>query len=105
VFTDNPAFTLRDDLTSESINKGIHFPATFSKSYGTDPRHNVYGQIPVSLLAAQGRLHALYLINDESLLIGFSPDTTVDLSGFDVFCVRLFGRRKNGSVPKYIYPR
>jgi len=105
VFTDNPAFTLQDDLGSESIKNGVHFPATFSEFYGGDQRHNIGGQIHISALASRGRLHALYLINENTPLMGVSPDTTIDLSGFDVFEIRLFVRGRNGSAPKYMYLR
>lgn len=105
VFTDNPAFTLQDDLGSESIKNGVHFPATFSEFYGVDQRCNIGGQIPISGLASRGRLHALYLVNENTPLMGLSPDTTIDPSGFDVFEVRFFVRGRNGSAPKYMYPR
>ncbi|MDO9091128.1 MAG: hypothetical protein Q7U99_00585 [Rubrivivax sp.] len=105
VFSDNPGFTLQDDLNSKSVKNGIRFPATFSETFGTDLRHNVKGELPVSSLADRGRLHALYLVNDESPLIGISPDTTVNLNGFDTFQVCVFVRGRNASSPKYIYPR
>ena len=105
VFTDNPNFTLMDNLNSESITNGVRFAAKFSETYGTDQRHNVTGDVRVSSLSKRGPLHALYLVNDESPLIGISPDTTVDLTDFDVFQTRIFIRGRNASAPKYIYSR
>ena len=105
VFSDNPEFTLQDDLNSESVKNGIRFPATFSETFGTDPRHNVKGELYVSSLADRGPLHALYLVNDKSPLIGISPETTVNLNGFDSFQMCVFVRGRNASSPKYIYPR
>jgi hypothetical protein len=105
VFSDNPGFTLQDDLNSESIKNGVRFPAMFSETFGADTRHNVIGELHVSSLAERGPLHALYLVNDESSLFGISPDTTVNLNGFDTFQPRIFIRGRNASAPKYIYPR
>lgn len=103
--SDNPEFTLQDDLNNESFKNGIRFPAAFSEIFGTNPRHNINGEIHVSSLADRGHLHTLYLINDESPLIGISPDTAVNLNGFDTFQMCVFIRGQNGSSPKYIYPR
>lgn len=105
VFSDNPGFTLQDDLDSESIKNGVRFSATFCETYGADPRHNVIGELHVSSLAERGPLQAMYLVNDKSPLIGISPDTTVNLNGFDTFQMRIFIRGRNASQPKYIYPR
>lgn len=105
IFSDNPGFTLQDGLNSESVKNGIRFPATFSETSGTEPRHNVTGELQVSFVADRGRLHALYLVNGESPLIGISPEITVNLNGFDTFQVRVFIRDRNASSPKYTYPR
>jgi hypothetical protein len=105
VLTDNLGFALKDDLGSESIKNGISFPANFSDSYCGEQRHNLTGSIAISALASRRRLHALYLVNEKESLIGLSPDTTIDLMGFDTFEVLLFLRSRNASAPKYIYPR
>lgn len=105
VFSDNPKFTLQDDLNSESVRNGIRFPTTFSETFGTDLRPNVKGELHVSSLADRGLLHALYLVNGESPLVGICPDTTVNLDGFDTFQVCVFVRGRNAGLPKYIYPR
>ncbi len=105
VFTDNPDCTLEDDLDSVSIKNGVFFPATYSKVYGTDQRHNISGRLSVSDLGSRTHLNALYLVNDKAPLMGTSPDIAIDLSGFDVFETRFFLRGQNGSTPKYIYPR
>lgn len=105
IFTDNPAFTLKDDLKSDSIANGVCFPAVFNEQFGTVTRHNIAGQLPVSSLISRGKLHAIYLVNDESPLISFSPDTTIDLSGFDDLEVCLFIRGCNAGAPKYMYAR
>lgn len=83
VFTDNPAFTLEDNLQSETISNGVPFPATFSEQFGSVFKHHVVGGIPVSALASKGRLRAIYLVNARSPLIALSADTSVDLTGFD----------------------
>ena len=38
-------------------------------------------------------------------MISFSPDTTIDLKGFDTFQAYLLIRGLNANVPKYLYPR
>lgn len=105
VFTDNPNFTLQDDLGSESIVNGIPFPATFSEYFGSDYRHNVSGMLQISLHASRSQLHALYCVNEKSNLLGLSPEAIINLDGFDVFQVYLFIRGRNASAPKYIYSR
>lgn len=105
VFTDNPNFTLQDDLGSESIVNGIQFPATFSEYYGTDYRHNVSGMVQIPLLASRSQLHALYVVNEKSNLLGLSPEAIINLDGFDALQVYLFIRGRNASAPKYIYSR
>lgn len=100
VFSDNPALTLQEDMKSETIAKGLPFPATFSEHFGTVVKHNVFGELPVSDVAPRGRLQAIYLVNAVSTLIGLSPDATVDLNGFDDFQVLLFIRGRNASAPK-----
>lgn len=105
VFTDNPGFTLQDGLDSESIKNGVPFPGTYREFFGAEKRPYISGQLPVSGLASRGRLHALYIVNDTTPLVGVSLDTTIDLSGLDVFEVHLFLRQRNGSAPKYMYPR
>lgn len=105
VFTDNPAFTLKDGLDSDSIKNGIPFSGTFSEFFGGERRPNISGQLQVSGLASRGRLHAVYVVNKTTPLIGVSPDTTIDLSGLDVFEITIFLRQRNGSAPKYMYPR
>ncbi len=105
VFSDNPTFTLQDGLDSVSISRGEPFPATFCERFGTELRHHVFGELPVSNVAERGSLHALYLVNSQSSLIGISPDTTIDLIGFDAFQVFLFVRSRNASAPKHMYPR
>jgi len=105
VFTDNPDFTLQDGLDSESIKNGVPFPGTYSESFGGEKRPNISRQLQVSGLASRGRLHALYIVNDTTPLVGVSPDTTIDFSGLDMFEVHLFLRQRNGSAPKYMYPR
>jgi hypothetical protein len=105
VLSDNPSFTLNDGIDSDSIRNGAAFPAVFSETHDGKPRHNIGGRISVSSIAPRGRLHALYLINDTTPCIGLSPDTTVDLQGFDWFEVLLFIRGRNASAPKYMYAR
>jgi hypothetical protein len=105
VFSDNPAFTLQDDLSSESISNGKPFNAQFREHFGAEVKHHVFGELPVADVSGRGRLHALFLVNNESPLIGLSPDTTVDLEGFNNFQILLFIRGRNASAPKYLYPR
>lgn len=105
VFSDNPEFTLQDNLNSESIKNGVRFPATFSETFDATNRHNVKGKLHTSALANRGRLHALYLVNDKISLLGLSPDTTVNLNGIDTFHVCVFIRGMNASLTKYIYQR
>ncbi len=117
VFSDNPVFDAAffdgafddgafDDLESNPIKNGLSFQARFSKDFG---RHvnklNMFGEIPVSELAHRGRLNAIYLTNAGSIWEGFSPDTTVDLTGFDDLQVLLFMRHHNMGAPKYLYAR
>jgi hypothetical protein len=73
--------------------------------FGSEERHNLFGEVKRASLIGRGRLHALYVIDNESALIGSSPDTTVDLSGFEVFQVYMFVRSMNASAPKYMYLR
>ncbi len=105
VFTDNPDFSLQDDLNSKSITDGVSFPGSFSRFFGSEQRNNLSGQLRVSAIASRGRFHAVYIVNDTNPLVAVSPDTTVDLNGLDVFDVHLFVRITNGCAPKYIYPR
>jgi hypothetical protein len=105
IYTDNPNFTLDDDLESESIINGIAFPAMFNEYYGSAYRHNISGTIQISSLNSRKQFHALYLLNDESMLLGVSPDTIIDLTDFDILQVCLFIRARNANVPKYIYSR
>jgi len=105
VFSDNPEFSLQDDVNSESIKNGVRFSATFRETHESDQRHNITGELPVSSLLERGPLHALYLVNNQSSLIGVSPDTTIDLNGFDIFQMCMFIRGRNANTPKYMYSR
>ena len=105
VFSDNPDYSLHDDLTSKSINEGCRFSAQFHKKFDGETRHHVYGCLDVSSIRDRGRLYALFLVNDKSPQMSCSPDTTFDLNGFNQFEVFFFMRGNNASQPKYLYAR
>jgi hypothetical protein len=105
VFSDNPDFSLNDTLASHSLSNGQRFAAEFHETFDNQQRHHVFGELDVNLLSDRGPLHALYLVNSESPLIGMSPDTTVDLVGFDKLQVLIFLRGRNASAPKYLFAR
>lgn len=105
IFSDHPQPSLSAGLSDPEIRNGIPFVATFNQHHGGVERHNISGAFPVSRIVSRVLLQAVYLVNDESPLMGWTPDTTLDLEGFDELLVRVFLRGQNGGQPKYLYQR
>ena len=105
VFSDNPHYSLQDELNSESIRQGYRFSAQFYEEFEGKTRCHVYGCLDVPSLQERQKLYALYVINKESPLILCSPDAILDLTGFNRFEAFIFLRLNNASQPKYWYAR
>lgn len=107
IFSDQPNVPHPDDadLNHDSIRLGIPFAAHFSDTYEGTERQNVFGEVPVSALVGRGRFHAIYLANATSPLMWCTPDTTIDLGGFDTLRTLVFIRSNNQNAPKYLYAR
>lgn len=104
-FVDDPSIDMKKEPEEAALAGGVAFPATFLDSYDGHARHNLVGQIDTALLASRGRLQAVFLGRDGEPLIGFNPDTSLDLSGFHQLNVRLFIRGRNAGQPRYLFPR
>jgi len=105
VITDNPNFTLQDELEAQSITNGISFPGSFSEYHGAQNRQNVSGTLQISALTSTYQLHTIYVVNEKKILLGASLDAALDLIGFDIFYIYLFIRGRNASAPKDLYSR
>lgn len=105
LLVDDPSVDIKRDPDQSALSAGIAFPARFSDSFSGHIRHHLEDHIDTALLALRGRLYALYVARDQQPLIGFNPDTSVDLAGFHDLNVRLFIRGRNAGQPRYLYPR
>ena len=105
VLSDDPKFTLQEELEGNVIRNGASFPATFNDHWLGAAKQNISGQIAVANLAPERCFNAIYLVNSEATLINMSPDVVVDLNGFESFHVRFFLRSKNASEPRHMFPR
>ncbi|MGV3726402.1 methylamine utilization protein MauJ [Hydrogenophaga sp.] len=104
-FVDDPAVDMKREPDHALLVGGVPFPAVFMDSYAGQPRHNLIGKVDTALLSSRGRLQAIFIGRDNLPLIGFSPDTSIDLVGFHQLNVRLFIRGRNGGQPRNFFPR
>jgi hypothetical protein len=91
-------------MAHDSIRTGIPFPAVLEESYGGQTRQHLLGELQLTNLG-RGPLHAIYVVNEKSPLLSSTPDTTIDLTGFNRLQVIIFLRNNNASQPKYLYSR
>ncbi|QIM54285.1 methylamine utilization protein MauJ [Hydrogenophaga crocea] len=104
-YVDDPSVDLKKEPDHASLAGGVAFPAIFMDNFAGQTRHNLVGQVDTALLASRGRLQAVFLGRDGYPLIGFNPDTSIDMTGFHQLNVRLFIRGRNGGQPRYLFPR
>lgn len=104
-FVDDPSIDMKKEPDPTVLARGVSFPASFSDSYAGQARHNLVGKLDTTLLASRGRLQSVFVGRDGKPLIGFNPDTSLDLVGFHELNVRLFVRGRNAGQPRYMYPR
>jgi len=105
VLSSNPNATLQDDINSETIGNGIKFPATFKRESKNIEEPNITGELDITSQKDSCITHAIYLVNDKSPLMGFTPDAMLDLAGFNKLQVRAFIKTSNARAPKYTYSR
>lgn len=104
-FVDDPSIDMKSEPEQAALLGGVPFPARFFDSYAGHARHSLVGEIDMEHLASRGRLQAVFVVRDGKPLIGFNPDTSLDLTGFHSLNVRLFVRSQNAGMPRYLYPR
>lgn len=104
-FVDDPSIDMKSEPDQAALLGGVPFPAKFFDNYAGHTRHNLVGEIDTAFLSSRGRLQAVFIGRDGKPLIGFNPDTSLDLTGFHQLNVRLFIRGRNAGQPRYLYPR
>ena len=105
VVSDEPT-DLKDEVHGAAAAvRGVQFSAVVNEHFDAEKRTNIAADIPVVALAGQTQLAALYVSKDGSPLIGVTPDTIVDVAGFDDVHARIFIRGRNGNQPKSQYTR
>lgn len=88
-----------------AATRGVQFSAAVNEYFDSEKRTNIEAQIPVSALAGRTQLAAIYVTKDGAPLIGVTPDTIVDVAGFDHMHAHIFIRGRNGNQPKSQYTR
>ncbi len=105
IFSDKPIISMKSNPKSVDIKDGFTFAATLREKSGNISKQNIFGEFEVSMISSLGKLNSLYIVKDSSVVLGLTPDTTINLDGFDDFQVELFIRYIDSNTPKYIYPR
>lgn len=97
---------LKDETQAEaSAQRGIATPGAVSEFFDGAPRTNVSGSFGVPTLGGRTSLHAVYVVKEASPLIGVTPDTVIDVEGFDRLDVHVFLRGTNANQPKSQFAR
>jgi hypothetical protein len=108
VFSDVPADidSLKDKARSENaVRQGLPVPGVVGEVFQGAPRTHVTASFAVESLAGRSQLHAIYVAKDGSALIGVTPDTVFDVSGFDQLEVCIFLRGRNANQPRSQFAR
>jgi hypothetical protein len=105
IFSDKPIISMKSNPKSVDIKDGFTFAATLREKSGNISKQNIFGEFEVSMISSLGKLNSLYIVKDSSVVLGLTPDTTINLDGFNDFQVELFIRYIDSNTPKYIYPR
>lgn len=108
VFSDEPTDIdgLKDQARSENaVRHGLPVLGAVSDIFHGAARTHVTASFSVHGLAGRNQLHAIYVAKDGSPLIGVTPDTVFDVSGFDQLDVCIFLRGRNANQPKSQFAR
>jgi hypothetical protein len=105
VYSDEPTDLKDETKVAPAVQTGVSFAAVVNEHFDGARRTNVTASLDVGTLSSRTRLHALYLVKDGSPLIGVTPDTVIDVEGFDQLHVCIFLRGRNANQPKYQFAR
>jgi hypothetical protein len=105
LFSDNPNYTLNEPLDSKSVIDGFKFSAKYHGNFLNNFRPNIQGQFEISRIKEKGPLTVVSLLKMESIQVISSPESPLDLIGFDQFEMTLFIRYLSANQPKSLFSR
>lgn len=108
IFSDEPTdiHGLRDQARSEhAVQHGLPVPGVVGDIFHGAARTHVAASFPVGRLEGRNHLHAIYVAKGGAPLIGVTPDTVFDVSGFDRLDVCIFLRGRNANQPRCQFAR
>lgn len=105
VYSDNSNYTMDDDLESISIKQGTKFESQYKDRFMGEYRPNIHGHLEISATQGKGPLYVIFVINEKSVQFVSSPESFIDLTGFNRLEITLFLRGYNASQPKSLFSR
>jgi hypothetical protein len=93
----------RENLSPPDTIEGMRFGARWVDDFFGRHRPHIHGS--TKLPQRDDAVGAIYVVNDEAVLITHAFDATLDVGGFDALETHYFIRQSNTNQPRTLYPR